>query len=106
MYSKELLEIVRCPGHPWYVNFIALRVTMGTANKKSGSEDWAVFVSYSYRHSKSVLVHAAGQDCKDKRGVVDKILDESSVASPPKIFNALKTSVPMICTSAVSKPLD
>jgi len=39
-------------------------------------------------------------------GVVREILDESSYASTPKFFNALKTSMVRICALAVAKPVD
>ena len=79
---------------------------MSTAHKKCGSQNWAVLVFYSYCYSKPVLVHATDQDCKDTGGVVRGILDESSYASTPKFFNALKTSMVRICALAVAKPVD
>ena len=91
MYSKELLERLRCPRQAWYKNLGALRVPMGAADEKSSAENRTVFVTYSYCYSKSVLAHAADQDCKDTRRVVSKVLDESGTVSMMKILNAVKT---------------
>ena len=106
VYSKELLERLRYPSHTWYKNFGALRVPMGAADEKCSAENRTVFVTYSYCHSRSVLAHAADQDCKDTRRVVSKALDESGITSMMKILNALKTSMRIVRILLVPKPPD
>jgi len=106
MYCEQGLGVTRFPGHSRYIYIFPGGATMSTAHKKCSSQNWAVLVSYSYRYSKPVLVHATDQDCKDNWGVVRGILDESSWASTPKFFNALKTTMFRSMKFAVAKPVD
>ena len=64
---------------------------MGATYEQSRAEALAVSVTNSYCYSKSVLAHAADQDCKDSRTVVSKVLDEPGTFGTMKILNALET---------------
>ena len=77
---------------------------MGATDEQSRAEALAVSVTNSHCYSKSVLAHAADQDCKDTGSVVSKVLDEPGTVGMMKILNALKTPIRMVRILLVPEP--